>query len=106
MERQTEQKILKILECEKRKGFARNEMNHVGGFLKLALLEFALIIGIVLTGTYVFNVLNPSIMNSFGIRVGVGFMTLIVGSTLARKFVQVHIWGCEKFGIDDWGEGE
>lgn len=102
MERQTGQKILKILECKKRKGFARNEMNHAVGFLKLALLEFALIIGIVLTGMYVFNVLNPFIMNSFGIRVGVGFMTLIVGSILANKFAQVHIWGCDKFGINDW----
>lgn len=102
MERQTEQKILKILEREKRTGFARNEMNHVGGFLKLALLEFTLIVGIVLVGMYVFQLLNPSIINSFGIRVGVGFMTLIVGLILTNKFAQVHIWGCDKFGINDW----
>lgn len=102
MERQTEQKILKMLERKKRKGFARNEMNHVSGFLKLTLLEFALIIGIVLTGMYVFNVLNPYIMNSFGIRVGVVFMTLVVGLILTKKFVQIHMWGCDKFGINDW----
>lgn len=105
MERQTEQKILKILEREKRKGFARNEMNHVGGFLKLALLEFTLIVGIVLVGMYVFQLLNPSIINSFGIRVGVGFMTLIVELILTKKFVQIHMWGCDKFGINDWDWG-
>ena len=105
MERQTEQKILKILEREKRKGFARNEMNHVGGFLKLALLEFTLIVGIVLVGMYVFQLLNPSIINSFGIRVGVGFMTLIVGLILTKKFAQIHMWGCDKFGINDWDWG-
>lgn len=105
MERQTEQKILKILEREKRKGFAQNEMNHVGGFLKLALLEFTLIVGIVLVGMYVFQLLNPSIINSFGIRVGVGFMTLIVGLILTKKLVQIHMWGCDKFGIKDWDWG-
>ena len=105
MERQTEQKILKMLERKKRKGFARNEMNHVGGFLKLALLEFTLIVGIVLVGIYVFQLLNPSIVNSFGIRVGVGFMTLIVGLILTKKFVQIHMWGCDKFGINDWDWG-
>lgn len=105
MERQTEQKILKILEREKRRVFARNEMNHVGGFLKLALLEFTLIVGIVLVGMYVFQLLNPSIINSFGIRVGVGFMTLIVGLILTKKFVQIHMWGCDKFGINDWDWG-
>lgn len=105
MERQTEQKILKILEREKRKGFAQNEMNHVGGFLKLALLEFTLIVGIVLVGMYVFQLLNPSIINSFGIRVGVGFMTLIVGLILTKKLVQIHMWGCDKFGINDWDWG-
>lgn len=102
MERQTEQKILKILEREKRKGFARNEMNHAGGFLKLALLEFTLIVGIVLVGMYVFQLLNPFIMDSFVIRFGVTVGALIVGSILANKFAQVHIWGCDKFGINDW----
>lgn len=100
MERQTEQKILKILEREKRKGFARNEMNHAGGFLKLALLEFTLIVGIVLVGMYVFQLLNPFIMDSFVIRFGVTVGALIVGSILANKFAQVHIWGCDKFGIN------
>ena len=102
MERQTEQKILKMLERKKRKDFVRNEMNHAGGFLKLALLEFALIIGIVLTGMYVFHVLNPFIMNSFAIRLGVGFVTLVIGLILTKKYVQLHAWGCEKFGINDW----
>ena len=86
-------------------------MNHAGGFLKLALLEFTLIVGIVLVGMYVFQLLNPSIINSFGIRVGVGvgvgvgFMTLIVGLILTKKFVQIHMWGCDKFGINDWDWG-
>lgn len=102
MERQTEQKILKMLERKKRKDFVRNEMNHTGGFLKLALLEFALIIGIVLTGMYVFHVLNPFIMNSFAIRFGVGFITLVIGWILTKKFLQIHMWGCDKFGIDEW----
>lgn len=102
MERQTEQKILKMLERKKRKDFTRNEMNHVGGFLKLALLEFALIIGIVLTGMYAFHILNPFIMNSFAIRLGVGFATLVIGLFLTKKFLQVHMWGCERFGLNDW----
>lgn len=102
MERQTEQKILKMLERKKHKEFVRNEMNHISGFLKLALLEFALIIGIVLIGIYVFQFLNSFIMNSFAIRFGVTVGALIVGSILANKFVQVHIWGCDKFGINDW----
>ena len=102
MERQTEQKILKMLERKRRKNFVRNEVNHIGGFSKLALLEFALIVGIVLVGVYVFQLLNPFIMDSFVIRFGVAVGTLIVGLTLAKKFVQVHIWGCDKFGINDW----
>lgn len=105
MERQTEQKILKILEREKRKGFARNEMNHAGEFLKLALLEFTLIVGIVLVGMYIFQLLNPFIMDSFVIRFGVTVGALIVGSILANKFAQVHIRGCDKFGINDWDWG-
>ena len=87
---------------EKHKGFARNEMNHAGGFSKLALLEFALIVGIVLAGMYVFQLLNPFIMDSFAIRFGVTVGALIVGSILANKFAQVHIRGCDKFGINDW----
>ncbi len=106
MERQTEQKILKMLEKKKRKEFVRNEMSHAHGFLKLALLEFTLIVGIVLVGIYVFQLLNPFIMDSFAIRFGVTVGALIVGSILANKFSQVHIWGCEKFGIDNWGEGD
>ena len=106
MERQTEQKILKILERKKRKDFERNEMNHTGGFLKLALFEFALILGIVMVGIYGYHVLNPLIMDSLAIRLGVGFVSLVIGLILVRKFVQIHIWGCEKFGIDDWGEDE
>lgn len=106
MERQTEQKILKMVERKKRKDSAQNEMNHAGGFLKLALLEFALILGIVMIGIYGYHVLNPFIMDSFAIRLGVGFVTLVIGLILIRKFVQIHIWGCEKFGIDTWGEDE
>lgn len=102
MEIQTEQKILKILECKKRKEFVRNEMNHMSGFLKLALLEFVLMVGIVLVGMYAFQLLNPFIMDSFAIRFGVTIGALIVGSILAKKFAQVHIWGCDKFGINDW----
>lgn len=102
MEQQTEQKILKMVERKKRKDFVRNEINHTGGFLKLALLEFALIVGIVLVGIYVFQFLNSFIMNSFAIRFGVAVGALIVGSILANKFAQVHIWGCDKFGINDW----
>ena len=106
MERQTEQKILKMLERKKRKDFARNEMNHVGGFLKLALLEFAVILGIVMIGIYGYHVLNPFIMDSFSIRLGVGFVSLVIGLILIRKFVRIHMWGCEKFGIDDCGGDE
>ena len=102
MERQTEQNILKMVERKKRKDFLRNEMNHTGGFLKLALIEFTLIVGIVLVGMYVFQLLNPFIMDSFAIRFGVTVGALIVGSILANKFPQVHIWGCDKFGINDW----
>lgn len=91
-----------MLERKKRKDFVRNEMNHAGGFLKLALLEFALIIGIALTGMYVFHVLNPFIMNSFAIRLGVVFVTLVIGLILTKKFLQIHMWGCKRFGIDDW----
>lgn len=103
MERQTEQNILKMLERKRRKNFVRNEVNHIGGFSKLALLdEFALIVGIVLVGMHVFQLLNPFIMDSFLIQFCVAVGTLIVGLTLAKKFVQVHIWGCDKFGINDW----
>ena len=102
MERQTEQKILKMVERKKRKEFVQGEMNHTGGFLKLALLEFALILGIVMIGIYGYHVLNPFIMDSFAIRLGVGFVSLVIGLILIRKFAQVHIWGCDKFGINDW----
>lgn len=105
MEQQTEQNILKMLERKRRKNFVRNEVNHIGGFSKLALLEFALIVGIVLVGMYVFQLLNPFIMDSFVIRFGVTVGTLIVGSTLAKKLVQVHILDCDKFGINDWDWG-
>lgn len=102
MERKTEQKILKMVERKKRKDFVRNEMNHTSGFLKLALLEFVLMVGIVLVGMYAFQLLNPFIMDSFAIRFVVTVGALIIGSILANKFVQVHIWGCDKFGINDW----
>lgn len=102
MERQTEQKILKILERKKRKDFVRNEMNHAGGFLKLALLEFALIGVVVLIGVYFARLLDPFMMNSFAIRLGVGIVTLAIGWILTKKYVQLHAWGCEKFGINDW----
>lgn len=102
MERQTEQKILKMVERKKRKEFVQDEMNHTGGFLKLALLEFALILGIVMIGIYGYHVLNPFIMNSFAIRLGVGFVSLVIGLILIRKFVQIHMWGCKRFGINDW----
>ena len=102
MERQTEQHILKILERKRRKNLVRNEVNHIGGFSKLALLEFALIVGIVLVGIYVFQFLNSFIMDSFAIRFGFTVGALIVGSILTNKFAQVHIWGCDKFGINDW----
>ena len=102
MERQTEQKILKMLERKKRKDYARTEMNHTGGFLKLALLEFVLILGIVMIGIYGYHVLNPFIMNSFAIKLGVGFVSLVIGLILVRTFVQIHMWSCERFGINDW----
>jgi hypothetical protein len=102
MERQTEQKILKMVERKKRKEFVQGEMNHTGGFLKLALLEFALILGIVMIGMYGYHVLNPFIMDSFAIRLGVGFVSLVIGLILIRKFVQIHMWGCERFGINNW----
>lgn len=95
-----------MLERKKRKDFALNEMNHTGGFLKLALLEFALILGIVMIGTSGYHVLNPFIMDSFAIRLGVGFVSLVIGLILTKKYVQIHAWGCEKFGIDTWGEDE
>lgn len=106
MERQTEQKILKMLEKRKRKEFVKNEMSHTRGFLKLALLEFVLIIGIVLIGMYAVQVLNPFIMDSFAIRLGVTVAVLIAFTILTKMFVKIHIWGCEKFGIDNWGEDE
>lgn len=102
MERQTEQKILKMVERKKCKEFVQGEMNHTGGFFKLALLEFALILGIVMIGIYGYHVLNPFIMNSFAIRLGVGFVSLVIGLILIRKFVQIHMWCCERFGINDW----
>lgn len=102
MERQTEQKILKMVERKKRKDFTRNEMNHTGGFLKLALLEFALIGVVVLIGVYFARLLDPFMMNSFAIRVGVGIVTLAIGWILTKKYVQLHAWGCKRFGIDDW----
>ena len=106
MERQTEHRILKMLNRKKRKEFVENEMNHVAGFLKLALLEFMLIVGIVLTGIYVVQVLNPFIMDSLAVRLGVTVVVLITFTILTKMFVRVHIWGCEKFGIEDWGVGE
>lgn len=107
MERQTEQKILKMLERKKRKEFARNEMGHARGFLKLALLEFMFIVGIVTIGLYVAKVLNPFIMgDSLVIRIGVGMGFLITFTIVTQMFVRIHMWGCEKFGIDTWGEDE
>lgn len=106
MERQTEQKILKMVERKKRKEFVQGEMNHAGGFLKLALLEFALIGVIALIGVYLARLLDPFMMDSFAIRVGVGVMTLAIGWILTKKYVQIHAWGCEKFGVDTWGEDE
>lgn len=107
MERQTEQKILKILERKKRKKFVENEMSHAHGFLKLALLEFALILGIVMIGMYGYHVLNPFIMgDSLVIRIGVGVGVLITFTILTKMFLKIHIWGWEKFGIDEWGEDE
>lgn len=106
MERQTEQKILKMLERKKRKEFVRNEMGHVRGFLKLALLEFMFIVGIVTIGLYVAQLLNPFIMDSLAIRLGVTVVVLITFTMVTNMFVRVHMWGCEKFGIDTWGEDE
>lgn len=91
-----------MLERKKRKDFVRNEMNHAGGFLKLALLEFALIEVVVLIGVYFARLLDPFMMNSFAIRLGVGFVALVIGLILTKKFLQIHMWGCERFGIDDW----
>lgn len=106
MERQTEQKILKILERKKRKKFVENEMSHARGFLKLALLEFMFIIGIVSIGLYAAKVLNPFIMDSLAIRLGVTVSVLIIFTILTKMFVRIHMWGCEKFGIDNWGEDD
>lgn len=106
MERQTEQKILKMLEKRKRKEFVKNEMSHTRGFLKLALLEFMLIVGIVSVGLYATQVLNPFIMDSLAIRLGVTVAVLIIFTILTKMFVRIHMWGCEKFGIDTWGEDD
>lgn len=107
MERQTEQKILKILEKRKRKEFVKNEMGHARGFLKLALLEFMFIVGIVMIGLYVAKVLNPFIMgDSLVIRIIVGAGFLIPFTILTEMFLKIHIWGWEKFGIDTWGEDD
>lgn len=106
MERQTEQKILKILERKKRKKFVENEMSHAHGFLKLALLEFMFILGIVTIGLYEVKVLNPFIMDSLAIRLGVTVAVLITFTMVIKMFVKIHIWGCEKFGIDNWGEDD
>lgn len=106
MERQTEQKILKILEKRKRKEFVKNEMSHARGFLKLALLEFMFIVGIVMIGLYVAKVLNPFIMGSLAIRLGLTVVALLTFTIVTQMFVRIHMWGCEKFGIDTWGEDE
>ena len=106
MERQTEQKIFKILERKKRKKFVENEMSHAHGFLKLALLEFMFILGIVTIGLYAVKVLNPFIMDSLAIRLGVTVAVLITFTMVIKMFVKIHIWGCEKFGIDNWGEDD
>ena len=106
MERHTEQKILKMLEKRKRKEFIRNEMSHACGFLKLALLEFMFIVGIVTIGLYVAKVLNPFIMGSLVIRLGFTVVALLTFTIVTQMFVRIHMWGCEKFGIDTWGEGE
>lgn len=107
MERQTEQKILKMLERKKRKKFVENEMSHARGFLKLALLEFMFIIGIVTIGLYVAKVLNPFIMgDSLVILLGVTVAVLIAFTILTKMFLKIHIWGWEKFGIETWGEDE
>lgn len=105
MERQTEQKILKMLEKRKRKEFVKNEMSYARGFLKLALLEFMFIIGVVSIGLYVAQVLNPFIMgDSLAIRLGVTVVGILTFTIVTQMFVRIHMWGCEKFGIDDWGE--
>jgi hypothetical protein len=107
VERQTEQKILKILEKRKRKEFVKNEMGHARGFLKLALLEFMFIVGIVMIGLYIAKVLNPFIMgDSLVIRIIVGVGFLITFTILTKMFLKIHMWGCEKFGIDTWGEDD
>lgn len=107
MERQTEQKILKMLERRKRKEFARNEMSHARGFLKLVLLEFMFIVGIVTIGLYMAKVLNPFIMgDSLVIRIIVSVGFLITFTILTKMFLKIHIWGWEKFGIDTWGEDD
>lgn len=106
MERQTEQQILKILEKRKRKELVKNEMSHVHGFLKLALLEFMFIVGIVTIGLYVAKVLNPFIMGSLAIRLGLTVAALITFTIVTQMFLRIHMWGCEKFGIDSWGEDE
>ena len=106
MERQTEQKILKILEKRKRKEFVKNEMSHARGFLKLALLEFMFIVGIVMIGLYVAKVLNPFIMGSLAIRLGLTVVALLTFTIVTQMFVRIHMWGCEEFGIDTWGEDE
>lgn len=92
-----------MLERKKRKEFARNEMSHARGFLKLALLEFMFIIGVVSIGLYVAQVLNPFIMgDSLVIRIGVGVGFLITFTILTKMFLKIHIWGYEKFDIDNW----
>lgn len=106
MERQTEQKILKILERKKRKEFVDNEMSHARGFLKLALLEFMFIVGVVTIGLYVVKVLNPFIMGSLAIRLGLTVAALITFTIVTQMFLKIHIWGWEKFGIDTWGEDD
>ena len=106
MERQTEQKILKILEKRKRKEFVKNEMSHARGFLKLALLEFMFIVGIVTIGLYVAKVLNPFIMGSLAIRLGLTVVALLTFTIVTKMFVKIHMWGWEKFDIDNWGEDE
>ena len=83
-----------------------NEMNHARGFLKLALLEFMFIIGIVSIGLYVAKLLNPFIMDSLAIRLGLTVVALLTFTIVTQMFVRIHMWGCEKFGIDTWGEDE
>lgn len=107
MERQTEQKILKMLEKRKRKEFVTNEMNHARGFLKLVLLEFMFMVGVVSIGLYAAQVLNPLIMDdSLVIRIGVAVGFLIAFTILTKMFLKLHIWGWEKFDIDNWGVGD